>query len=392
MVLKKWEIFYKFRLPEGLVVVALLAVAAVYLNRDISYWKVVKKNLTAVKEEQTVKCDLSTGRWVYDNVSYPLYKEDECSLGENFFACERFNAIALLEKLRNKRLVFVGDSLNRVQWISMVCLIGKAIPGGPESRVHNDGSSLLTFTVKEYNAKIDFYWAPLMVESNSDDIANHRVVDRTVKVEAIEKHGRHWADADFLVFNSYLWWRQLPKMEVLWGAFNSSDGIYKQVDMQRSYEMALRTWADWLEFHVNRSKAQLFFMSMSPIHEKAEKWGKPAGQNCHMETHLITKEGYIGNEETDTNMMTTVEKTIDGLQKRGLKIQMLNITKLSEYRKDGHPSIFRKQWEPLTESQISNPKSYADCIHWCLPGVPDTWNELLYAYIVDDVLHVEKVN
>lgn len=80
-------------------------------------------------------------------------------------------------------------------------------------------------------------------------------------------------------------------------------------------------------------------------------------------------------------MMRVVENVLQDLKGRGLKVQMLNITQHSEYRKEGHPSIYRKQWEALAEKQISNPKTYADCIHWCLPGVPDTWNELLYAYV-----------
>ena len=69
--------------------------------------------------------------------------------------------------------------------------------------------------MKEYNASIEFYWAPLLVESNSDDPLNHRVPNRTVRVKAIEKHARHWTDADILVFDSYLWWRR-PTMKVLY--------------------------------------------------------------------------------------------------------------------------------------------------------------------------------
>ncbi|GMP26989.1 hypothetical protein CsSME_00003187 [Camellia sinensis var. sinensis] len=230
--------------------------------------------------------------------------------------------------------------------------------------------------IKEYNASIDFYWAPLLVESNSDDFINHRIPDRIVRVQAIEKHARYWTDADILVFNSYIWWRR-PKLKVLWGSFGSSDGIYKEVEMLRSYELALRTWSDWLDIHINRTKTKLFFTSMSPTHERAEEWGMPPNQKCNNETEPISK-GHWGID-SDPRMMRVVEATIDELKARGLKVQMLNITQLSEYRKDAHPSIYRKIWGSKEEQ--SNPIRDADCLHWCLPGVPDVWNLLLYAYI-----------
>ncbi|KAM5560541.1 hypothetical protein ABKV19_021622 [Rosa sericea] len=289
----------------------------------------------------------------------------------------RFNATALLERLRNKRLVYVGDSLNRNQWVSMVCLIESAVP--PELKSMHTNGSLTTFKATEYNATIEFYWAPLLVESNSDHPVNHRLPERIVRVQAIEKHARHWTDADFLVFNSYLWWRR-SMMSVLWGSFESSDGIYKEVGMPRVYEMALKTWSDWLEVHVNPNKTKLFFVSMSPTHQSAEEWGVTSGENCYGETEPIKEEGYKGNA-SDPKMMRVVENVLGELKTRGLDVQMLNITQLSEYRKEGHPSIYRKQWDALTEKQLANPSSFADCIHWCLPGVPDIWNELLYAYI-----------
>jgi hypothetical protein len=58
------------------------------------------------------------------------------------------------------------------------------------------------------------------------------------------------------------------------------------------------------------------------------------------------------------------------LQKVTKPVHLLNITALSELRKDGHPSVH-------------NIFHHMDCVHWCVGGVPDTWNELLYASIMN---------
>ncbi|XP_058218134.1 protein trichome birefringence-like 34 [Rhododendron vialii] len=280
----------------------------------------------------------------------------------------RFDARALLEKLRGKRLVFVGDSLNRNQWVSLVCLVESSIPPGLKSKSTHFNGSLFTFNAIEYNASIDFYWAPFLVESNCDDPFHHHVQYRTVRIEAIKNHARRWIDADELIFDSYIWWLE-EKIKISWGLSEKSNETF-DVQMVTRYEMGLKTWADWLEIHVNCTKTKLFFVSLSPAHLRGEEWGMDANQNCYNETEPILKEGYSGTL-SNPKMMQVVEETIDELEGRGMKVHILNITQLSEYRKDGHPSIYRKQWVNLTEKQLSNPRSYSDCGHWCLPGVPD---------------------
>lgn len=76
------------------------------------------------------------------------------------------------------------------------------------------------------------------------------------------------------------------------------------------------------------------------------------------------------------------------IQEMKIEVTVLNITQLSEYRKDGHTSVYtERRGKLLTSEQRANPKTTADCIHWCLPGVPDTWNEILYAHL----LHMSNI-
>ncbi|CAL5420386.1 unnamed protein product [Camellia sinensis] len=394
VVVRKWGIGLSFHSLIALFIAACI-ITGFFLTKDS------KQMVEEDQKSSQNDCDLFSGKWVFDDKSYPLYTEKNCSFMLDDFACEkfgrkdlkyqqwrwqphdcdlpRFNATALLEKLRGKRLVFVGDSLNRNQWVSLVCLVESSIPAPLKSRDRLFNGSLFTFKAIEYNASIDFYWAPFLVESNCDDPFHHRVQYRIVRIQAIEKHARHWTDADILVFDSYIWWLE-DTIKVLWESSENGNGTLEQVEMVRRYEMGLKTWADWLENHVNHTTTKLFFVSMSPSHLRGEEWGMEANQNCYNETEPIFKEGYWGSL-SKPKMMQAMEATIDKLKMRGVKVDILNITQLSEYRKDAHPSIYRRQWVPLTEEQFSKPPSFSDCGHWCLPGVPDVWNELLYAYL-----------
>lgn len=113
------------------------------------------------------------------------------------------------------------------------------------------------------------------------------------------------------------------------------------------------------------------------ILSRSREWQPGSEGNCYNEKIPIDLEGYWGSG-SDLPTMRMLDKV---LSKLGSKVTVLNITQLSEYRKDGHPSIYRKFWETLKPQQLSNPPSYSDCIHWCLPGVPDVWNELLFHFL-----------
>lgn len=355
---------------------------------------VLEHRMESAKRNQ--QCDMFSGRWVYDNISYPLYDEASCPYMSDQLACtkhgrpdtdyqklrwqphgcdlKRWNGTEMWEKLRGKRLMFVGDSLNRGQWISMVCLLQSLIPAGKRSMSPN--APLTIFKAEEYNASVEFYWAPLIVESNSDDPVNHRLDHRMIRPNSLLKHASQWEKADILVFNSYLWWRSGPKIKLLWDVDDATH--CEDADGFDAMKLALETWADWVSSRVNPLTQRVFFVTMSPTHLWSREWNPGNEGNCFQEkAPIIDNEGYWGTG-SDLDTMRMVENILGGL---GSKVSVISITQLSEYRKDGHPSIYRKFWETFTQEQLSNPASYSDCIHWCLPGVPDVWNELLFNFL-----------
>ena len=66
---------------------------------------------------------------------------------------------------------------------------------------------------------------------------------------------------------------------------------------------------------------------------------------------------------------------LDALSQRPNALGVMNVTTMSSTRKDGHPAIYGKS----IGNETAAISAIQDCIHWCLPGVPDSWNELLYA-------------
>ncbi|KAG6395389.1 hypothetical protein SASPL_146033 [Salvia splendens] len=241
------------------------------------------------------------------------------------FSLPKFKPRLLVEKLRNKRMMFVGDSLNRNHWESMICLVQSIVP--PARKSLNKTGSLSIFKIEDYNATMEFYWAPLLVESNSDDPDSHSVLDRIIMPKLIQKHGNNWKNVDYLIFNTYIWWMNTPTMKIL-----------------------------------------------------GTDWGSTEGVKCAKETAPLVDAAAALDMGVYQSLFAAVADVTGAMR---VPVSFLNNTRLSKYWKDAHTSLhMTRHGKILTAEQKANPAKFVDCIHWCLPGLPDTWNELLYARII----------
>ncbi|RLM57826.1 protein trichome birefringence-like 28 [Panicum miliaceum] len=346
-------------------------------------------------------CDLSDGRWVFDNVSLPAYREKECTFLTKQVTClangrpddtwqywkwqpnecslpTRFDARRFMETMRGKRLMFVGDSLNRNQWESLVCLVQPILSKGRKKIVKR--GSLTIFHAKEYRATLEFYWAPFLVESNSDNPKIHSIEHRIIRPERIEGHAKYWKDVDYLIFNTYIWWMNTADMKVrrpnsrYWSQ-------HDEVPRIEAYGRVFKTWSEWLNNNIDPAHTSVFFMTISPLHISPKNWGNPEGIRCVKETLPYQNYSQPLDLYHDMRMFDLVVKVASSMEK--VPVTVINITRMSDYRKDAHTSLYSiRQGKLLTPKQKADPEKFADCIHWCLPGVPDVWNQILYTRIL----------
>ena len=152
-----------------------------------------------------------------------------------------------------------------------------------------------------------------------------------------------------------------------------------EMEAEEAYRLVLHQVVRWVDTNMDPKKSRVFFVTASPTHTNSQLWGEEMeGGNCYGQKTPITDESsYRGS--TSKAMLRVASEVLGGAASaRGVPVGVVNVTQMSEYRRDAHTEVYRELWAPRTAEQLADPRSYADCTHWCLPGVPDAWNELLY--------------
>nr|GMC74747.1 protein trichome birefringence-like 41 [Ipomoea batatas] len=321
-------------------------------------------------------CDYFQGTWVEDQ-TYPLYDSSMCPFIEHEFNClrngrpdrsylhyrwqplacilTRFDGRAFLEKFKGKSIMFVGDSLSRNQWQSLTCLLYTSTPATNYNQTRVGDVSIFTFT--DYDVKVMLDRTVYLVDVVREEKG------RILKLDSIEG-GKLWNGIDMLIFNTWHWWNRRGVTQP-WDYIKIGDQYYKDMDRVAAFERALLTWASWVDANIDPSKTMVFFQGISPSHYNGTDWNEPGVKNCLGQKLPLSGSTYPGGLPPALTVLKRVLRTIEK------PVTLLDVTNLSLLRKDGHPSMYGL-----------GGRTGMDCSHWCLAGVPDTWNEILYNIIL----------
>ncbi|KAJ3707547.1 hypothetical protein LUZ61_011252 [Rhynchospora tenuis] len=288
-----------------------------------------------------------------------------------------FNASLFLGIIENKHLAFIGDSLARNQLESLICLLSSA--SNPEL-VYQGGDDLKfrRWVFREYNATVSVFWSPFLVEGIQHDESkgiNHNTL-------YLETPNENWATEldkiDMVVFSNGHWFVQKA---IYYGEGNQLLGCNfaqeincTDINIFIAFRKVLRTSLKEVTKRFYKSDKTAVVATFTLAHFEGEwKFGtckktEPYKEGDAEMPHLENEMRKLAIEEVARAVKDV--KEMNGL----LRIEALDVTKLTFLRPDGHPGpyMFPNPFGNGIKKEVPN-----DCVHWCMPGPIDTWNAIL---------------
>ncbi|KAL8266710.1 hypothetical protein R6Q59_004054 [Mikania micrantha] len=355
------------------------------------------------EDDEPQKCDISDGEWI-PNFGSPVYTNDTCRWIESHQNCmgngrpdtgyiywkwspktcglPRFDAEKFLEMMRDKSWAFVGDSITRNHLQSFICLLSQV-----EDAVeiyHDKDYKNRKWRFPSYNLTVSVMWSPFLAKADIfEDINGVSSSEIQLHIDVLDKT---WIEQfhtwDYVLFSSGKWFIKTAiyyENNSILGCHGCEEGKnYTDLGFNFAYRKILK---NLVEFVMNSNpKSMIIYRTSTPDHFENGTWS--TGGSC--DRTVPAKEGEF--ELADLNRvlreieLSEILRAKELASEKGMKVKLLDVTPLSLVRPDGHPGPYRHYY-PFAKDK--NAKVQYDCLHWCLPGPIDSWNDLLMNLLVN---------
>uniref|UniRef100_A0A0E0LAB8 Uncharacterized protein n=1 Tax=Oryza punctata TaxID=4537 RepID=A0A0E0LAB8_ORYPU len=290
--------------------------------------------------------------------------------------CElpRFDAAAFLEVVRGRSMAFVGDSLARNHMQSLMCLLSKV--EYPKDVSTTMDPEFRTLHYESHNFTIAAFRSPYLVTANQSDPAGGMWDLYLDEPDAAWVTGV--AGFDYVVVSTANWFNR-PTMFYEAGRLVGCHHclVPGVADLKRTYSLraALRTALRALTAggEAGGFNGTVIVRTLSPTsHFEGGEWNK--GGDCRRTRPYAANETRMVGLDLDFHTVQVDEfrraEATAVASRSTARLLLMDTTAAMVLRPDGHPSRYG-HWAH------ENVTLYNDCVHWCLPGPIDVWNEML---------------
>ncbi|OVA01921.1 PC-Esterase [Macleaya cordata] len=234
-----------------------------------------------------------------------------------------------------------------------------------------------------YNFTLSLIWSPFLLKAViSEDRNGISASDVQLHLDELDKK---WTDQyqsfDYVVMSGGKWFLKNSiyyENNTIVGCHNCQEKNLTEYGFDNAYRKALNLV---FNFIINSNHSSLvLFRTASPDHFENGQWF--SGGTCQRTVPF--KEGEISLKHVDA-MMRNMEfeefnRTVTAGSQTRVNLKLLDTTRLASLRPDGHPGPYRN-FHPFAGDK--NAKVQNDCLHWCLPGPIDSWNDLVMEMVIN---------
>lgn len=351
-------------------------------------------------------CDLDQGSWFYDSLG-PLYTNNTCPVLTQMQNCQgngrpdkeyenwrwkpsqcdlpRFDAKKFLELMRGKTIAFIGDSVARNQMESMLCLLWQV-----EAPKNRGNKKMQRYFFRSTSTMVVRIWSSWLVHQTSEsiDFAPKGVVK--LHLDAPDEHFMEFIpNFDVIVLSSGHWFAKqsvyVLNNEIVGGQLWWPDRSRPmKINNVEAFGISVETILTSIATHPNFTGLTIL-RTYSPDHYEGGAWntgGSCTGKEKPLAPGELVENGFT--EIMHKKQITGFDRAINKATNKS-KLKLMDITESFGYRHDGHPGPYRNP-DPnkLTKRGPHGKPPPQDCLHWCMPGPVDTWNELVLEIIRRD--------
>ncbi|XP_031391662.1 protein trichome birefringence-like 23 isoform X2 [Punica granatum] len=342
------------------------------------------------------KCDIFRGDWVPDGLG-PVYTNKSCPEIEAHQNCmrngrpdsgylhwrwspqdcelPRFDPRIFLDMMRDKSWAFIGDSISRNHVQSLLCILYQV-----EEAVevyHDEAYRSKRWHFATHNFTLSVIWTPFLIEADvfedSNGVSSSEIQLHLDKLDVLWME--QYKSFDYAVIAGGKWFLKTAiyhENGTVLGCHYCPGRNLTELGFDYAYRKALRLIFNFVT--ESQHRAMVIFRTITPDHFENGQWF--SGGTCNRTVPF--KEGEIEMNDVDRIMRNIELEEFDRGRgtgsKNGVVLKLLDTTRLALLRPDGHPGPYR-QFQPSAKDK--NTPVQNDCLHWCLPGPIDSWNDLM---------------